>query len=81
MGMGEAVPKITEMYAFVCTDGDPDDEGVLAFCDARGRWFPMMGADMERVASMIPIADEIAKRSGQPYRILHFKLDGEVEDA
>jgi hypothetical protein len=69
------------MYAFVCADHDHDDEGVLAFCDDRGRWFPMMGADMDRIASLIPLADEIVKRSGKPYRILHFKLDGEVEDA
>lgn len=71
------MPKITEMFAFVATDAGPDDEGVMAMWTPGG-WMPMVGADIARAVSLRPIADQIAKESGVPYKCLHFKLDGEL---
>jgi len=72
------VPKITEMFAFVAADKGPDDEGVMAMMLPDGMWAPMVGADLARAVSLKPIAEQIAKTSGKPYRCLHFKLDGEL---
>ncbi len=68
------MPKITQMYAFVVADKDPDDEGIIGMSTPSG-WMPLVGADMSRVQSLIPIADEISKMLNKPYRILQFKLE------
>jgi len=71
------MPKITEMFAFVAEEV-PGDEGVMGFKNHRGEWMPMVGADMERVSSLIPMADEIAKILNLKYRILKFELVGQI---
>ena len=73
------MPKITEMFAFVAEGKGPDDEGVMGFRSDDGQWFPMVGADLARVASLRPIADEIARAMHKPYRVLRFKLAGEIQ--
>jgi hypothetical protein len=72
------MPKITEMYAFVMVDGEEDDEGIIGFKSQTGEWLPMVGADMERVKSLIPIANMLSRELEKPYKILRFKLDGEM---
>jgi hypothetical protein len=72
------MPRITEMFAFVAADKGPDDEGVMAMRLPNGEWAPMVGADMKRVESYRPIAEQIKKITGKPYKILRFKLVGEV---
>lgn len=62
------MPKITEMFAFVVADKGPDDEGVPAFMDRNGTLLPMCGADIERVESLIPIAQQWARRPRSPMR-------------
>lgn len=65
------MPKITEMFAFVTSDTDENDEGVLGVGTSQGL-MPMVGADMSRVKSLIPIADKITEKTGKPYRIIKF---------
>ena len=62
--------KITEMYAFVCTEED-GTEGIPAVSD-RGMMLPMTGADMKRVESLIPMAQGIANLTGRPMKIVRF---------
>lgn len=73
------MPKVTEMYAFVAADKDGDDEGIMGFQGADGGWVPLVGADMNRVDSLREIARSISESTGIKYKILHFKLDGELE--
>jgi hypothetical protein len=70
--------KITEMFAFVATDKN-GDEGVMGFLEQGGAWVPLVGADMDRVDSLRPIAREITLVAGVDYKILHFNLVGEIE--
>jgi len=70
------MPKITEMFAFVAEDKEPDDEGIMAMRLPDGTWAPMVGADTARVRSLKPIAEAIKEQTGRPYKILRFKLDG-----
>jgi len=72
------MPKITEMFAFVAEE-KPDDEGIMGFM-MNSAWTPLIGADMDRIHSLKPIADEISKATGIPYKLLHFKLEGEITD-
>lgn len=66
--------KIKELFAFVITD-EQGDEGIMGFKISDG-WLPMVGADMERVDCLRPIADMIAKQSDKTYEIRHFISDG-----
>lgn len=72
------MPKITEMFAYVVEDKGPDDEGVMAMMLPNGVWAPMVGADVARAVLIKPMAEEIAKAAGKPYKCLHFKLVGEL---
>lgn len=78
------MPKIDCMYAFVATEGE--DEGVMGFLSPNEetrtcsdgkvvkirKWHPLVGADMDRVKSLISIADRIAKKTNTTYKILKF---------
>ena len=59
--------KITEMFAFVVV-GDDGDEGIPAI-QMGDLMMPLVGADMERIDSLRPQADEI----GLDYTIKRFK--------
>lgn len=41
---------------------------------SNGTMMPMIGADVERVKSLKPIADKIAKMYGRPYEIRYFNV-------
>jgi hypothetical protein len=66
------------MFAFVVADKGPEDEGVMAARTPLGEWFPLVGADLARVDSLRPLADDIARVTGKPYRVVRFKLEGEI---
>lgn len=69
---------VNELYAFVCVDED-GDEGVLAATMGE-TLLPLVGADLERVTSLVPIADNISDAAGLPYKLLRFELAGEVNE-
>lgn len=73
------MPKITEMFAFVTTVKDEQDEGIMgAFSVGKGIQ-PLIGADMDRVKSLIPVADSIKAITGKSYKILKFKIVEEIK--
>jgi hypothetical protein len=71
------MPRITEMFAFVVEDRGPNDEGLVGMQMPDGSWMPFVGADPKRVASLMPLAQEIADRYQKPVRILRFTTRGE----
>ncbi len=66
------MPKITEMYAFVCADKDENDEGIIGALMPNGMWVPLVGADPARAESLRPIAQKIATIGGKPVRLMRF---------
>lgn len=72
------MPVIDKLFAFITADSGPEDEGVIAFYEG-GAWFPMVGADMKRIESLRPIAEQLAKDVGKPIRLVHFTNRVEVE--
>lgn len=69
------MPKITQLYAFVMTDKDSDDEGIMGMrSQVTEDWMPFVGADMSLIETIKPIADRICKQTGKTYKILRFKL-------
>lgn len=62
--------KITELYAWICTD-KYGDEGLLAF-ELKGMMMPMVGADRNRIESLRSPAIGIAKLQGLPLKLMRF---------
>jgi hypothetical protein len=60
---------ITEMYAFVVVDPADGSEGIPSFSHL-GMHHPLVGADMDRVKSLIPIAERLFPGK---WRLLHFE--------
>lgn len=65
--------KIEEMYAFVTIDDER--EGVMAMKGSDG-WMPMVGADMDRIKSLLPLA----MMTNRDFRILKFDRRVDVTD-
>jgi len=68
--------RITELYAFVSKD-KLGNEGIMGFSLLNGNMMPMIGADIERVDSLIPIANKIKKETGMDYEIRYFEVKNE----
>lgn len=63
--------KITELFAFVSRD-KKGHEGIMAFLNSNGTMMPMIGADIERVEQLVPVAELVKKKSGMDYEIRYF---------
>lgn len=63
--------KVDQLYAFVMEDND-GDEGIPAFIGAAGVMFPLVGADMDRVTSLMEVAQMMANERRRPIRIRRF---------
>ena len=72
------MPTITELYAFVVEEA-PGEEGIMGFLGADNNWVPLIGSNMKRVKDLKQIAAQISEASNLPYKILHFKLEGEIK--
>ena len=64
------MPKITEMFAFICEDKGPNDEKVVA----------LVGTDMARVNSLKSYALDIAKKTGKKVKLIHFTNREDLEE-
>ena len=73
------MPQISELFAFIAEDSGPDDEGVTAFLSG-GTWLPMIAADRARVDSLRPMAEAIAKSTGQKIHLVRFSTREVLEE-
>lgn len=65
------MPKITEMYCFAAYDKDENDEGIPSIMTVFGP-FPLFGADVDRIETVMPKAQEFADATGKSLRIYKF---------
>lgn len=72
------MPRITEMFAFVTSDSEPDDEGIIGTNTTTHGWLPFVGANWARVDDLRPVAASIATTLGKEVRILRFAGPPEV---
>ncbi len=71
--------RIDEMFAFITTD-KKGNEGVAAYYSRElGGMLPMVGADMARVESLKPKAQEVARLAGCRVRLVRFSKREELE--
>lgn len=65
--------KIDSMFAFVAES--EEGEGVMAaqmMMYGQPTMMPLVGADMTRVKTLYPLAKEISKKSGRPFKVYRF---------
>jgi hypothetical protein len=70
--------KIEKMFAFVSQEGE--GEGVMAAMTQDGTWMPLVGADMSRVKALVPVANDISKATGRPYKIYEFSNKKDITE-
>lgn len=73
--------RINQMYAFVAED--VEGEGVMgATLNIGGQevFAALVGADMERVQALLPVAKRVSRISGTPFRILRFSKREDITD-
>lgn len=74
---------IGKLFAFISTD-EQGNEGVCAFFDRySGTMLPMIGADMDRVESLRPLAQQLAQEYAKTKRkisLVVFETRREVEE-
>jgi len=64
---------IDAMYAYVATS--EEGEGVMAasmMMYGQPTMMPLVGADLQRIKSLYPLAKEISEKSGRPFKIYRF---------
>ena len=69
--------RIDQMFAFIAKDHD-GTEGVCAML-VDGTWMPMVGADVARVESLKPIAQDLARQGGCDITLAVFSGRKDVE--
>lgn len=73
--------RLQTVTAFVAVDESDDSEGIISFWDAlQGAHMPMIGADQARIESLKPIAQEVARATGQPVKLVRFSVREDVEE-
>lgn len=73
--------KINSIYAFIAISDE--GEGIMAgstVINGIPMMLPLVGADMERVISLYPMAKEISKVSGRDFRIYKFDNKSDVTE-
>lgn len=76
--MAGEMPKIEHMWAYLSVDPTDGNEGVIGMTTPAG-WMPFVCADMDRVKSLRPFAEEIAKYRKMTVRLAKFTVREDVE--
>lgn len=71
------MPRIERIFAFIAEE-NPQDEGIVAMKIGTA-WMPLVGADMARIESLRPLAEDIAKASGKTVKLIVFETRKELE--
>jgi hypothetical protein len=71
------MPRIEQMFAFICEEQGSDDEGVVG-ASFGSQVLPLVGADMERVESLKPLAQSVADKLRKKIKIVVFSKREEV---
>jgi len=67
------------MFAFISVDECPEDEGIVA-ARIGDTWMPLVGADMDRVESLKPLAMGVARLTGKRIVLARFGVREDLEE-
>lgn len=69
--------RVERLYAFLAEHGD-GCEGIVGVMNA-GAWVPLVGGDMDRMVSLWPLAEAVARETGLTLRLVEFSQRQEVD--
>jgi hypothetical protein len=69
--------RIDELFAFVAEDAE--GEGIIGIT-VDGVFFPLVGADMDRIDSLMPIAKQIGETYNKSVKLLRFSKRSLMEE-
>lgn len=69
--------RIDEMFAYIATD--ETGEGIPAM-PISGTTMPLVGADRERMESLRPYAERLAKMAGKKFKLVRFSVREDLEE-
>ncbi len=70
--------RIDEVYAYVAVD--EEGEGITAYMSPdTGHWMPMVGADMDRMRSLLPVAQQLADKGGKDIKLVRYAVRTEID--
>ena len=76
------MPKVMELYAFIGEDSGPDDEGLLTVVVGGDGEIqsqrPLVGTDLERVRSLMSMAQSLSDAYEKSYKIVRFSQREEI---
>lgn len=70
--------RIASFWAFIVVDDD-DTEGVIGMTVPGLGFTPLVGADLARIASLKPYAQQVATDLGKPVTLAHFSVRTDQE--
>lgn len=70
--------RILSLWAFIIVDDD-GTEGIIGMLGPQGTTLPLVGADLARVASLRPYAQQLATQTGKPVTVAHFSVRTDAE--
>jgi len=73
------LPKIDAIFAFISVDEGLEDEGIVA-ARMGNMWMPLVGADMDRVESLKPLAVGVARLTGKKIVLAKFSVREDLEE-
>ncbi len=73
------MPKIEALFAFISVDEGPEDEGIVA-ARMGNMWMPLVGADMDRIDSLRPLAESVARLTGKKIVMAKFSVREDMEE-
>ncbi len=73
------MPKIDCLFAFITADTGPEDEGIVA-AHMGDKWLPLVGADMDRIDSLRPLARQISQATGKNIVLAKFSVREDLEE-
>jgi len=69
---------IDEVRLIVKFDETDQTEGVVAFLNVKGQWMPLMAADERRYRDIEDIATDMARQSGDTYKVISLTTRTEI---
>lgn len=73
------MPKIDEIYAYICDDKGPGDEGIIGMMNGN-TFMPLVGADVARSKSIRKAAEDIARATGKKVKLVKFSTRTVLEE-
>jgi hypothetical protein len=70
--------RVEELYAFIFEPKDPGQEDIVAVKTGQGL-IPLVGAGIEKMEALRPLALQVAQNSGVRIKVLRFSNREELE--